>query len=60
MRDLVDQRLFGLALACEKFNDHDTLRADSLLTLAPGGADVTGRSVLAGANGGARWPARAR
>ena len=48
MCDLAAQRLLGLALGYEDINGHDTLRADSLLALAPGRADVTGRAGRAG------------
>ena len=44
VRDLVAQRLFALVLGYEDVNDHDTLRADSLLALALGRADLTGQS----------------
>ena len=44
VRDLVAQRVFALILGYEDVNDHDTLRADSLLALALGRADVTGQS----------------
>lgn len=44
VRDLVAQRVFALILGYEDVNDHDTLRADSLLVLALGRADVTGES----------------
>ena len=44
VRDLVAQRVFALTLGYEDVNDHDTLRADSLLALALGRADVTGQS----------------
>ena len=43
VRDVVAQRLFGLAPGYEDINDHDTLSADSLLALAPGRPDVTGQ-----------------
>ena len=42
--DLVAQQVFALTLGYEDVNDHDTLRADSLLALALGRADLTGQS----------------
>ena len=39
---LVAQRVLGLAAGYEDLNDHDRLRADSVLALASGCADVTG------------------
>ena len=39
MRQLVSQRLFGLLLGYEDVNDHDQLRADSVLALAVGRPD---------------------
>ena len=36
MRELVAQRVFGLALAYEDLNDHDDLRTDPLLAVAVG------------------------
>ena len=43
LRDLVAQRLYGLALGYEDVCDHDALRDDSLLALALDHADVTGQ-----------------
>ena len=40
--ELLAQRLYGLALGYEDLNDHDALRADSLLALLVGKADLTG------------------
>jgi hypothetical protein len=40
--ELLAQRIYGLALGCEDINDHDELRADSLLALLVGKADLTG------------------
>ncbi|MFX3658376.1 MAG: IS1380 family transposase [bacterium] len=39
---LVAQRVYGLALGYEDLNDHDTLRADSVLALLVGKRDLTG------------------
>ena len=41
--ELVRQRVYGLALGYEDLNDHDELRADPLLALLSGKADVEGR-----------------
>ena len=42
LTELLAQRLYGLALGYEDLNDHDALRADSLLVLLVGKADLTG------------------
>ena len=42
VRELVAQRVYGLALGYEDLNDHDRLRGDPLLALAAGKADSTG------------------
>ncbi len=42
MRDLVAQRVYGLALGYEDLNDHDDLRKDSTLALLVGKRDLTG------------------
>ena len=42
VRDLVAQRVYGLALGYEDLNDHDALRGDSLLALLVGKSDPTG------------------
>jgi hypothetical protein len=42
VQSLVAQRVYGLALGYEDLNDHDVLRADSLLALLVGKSDVTG------------------
>ena len=42
VRALVAQRVFGLALGYEDLNDHDALRADSVLALLVGKRDLTG------------------
>ncbi len=42
VRDLVAQRVMGLALGYEDLNDHDELRQDPLLALAVGKSDVQG------------------
>jgi len=39
---LVAQRVYGLALGYEDLNDHDVLRADSVLALLAGKKDLTG------------------
>jgi hypothetical protein len=40
----VAQRVYGLALGYEDLNDHDALRADSVLALLAGKRDLTGAS----------------
>ncbi|WP_419630814.1 transposase, partial [Thiolapillus sp.] len=42
VRDLVAQRVYGLALGYEDLNDHDDLRKDSTLALLVGKWDLTG------------------
>ena len=42
VHSLVAQRVYGLALGYEDLNDHDVLRADSVLALLAGKRDVTG------------------
>lgn len=42
VQTLIAQRVLGLAAGYEDLNDHDRLRADSVLALASGCADVTG------------------
>lgn len=42
VRELVSQRVYGLALGYEDLNDHDELRHDPLLALLAGKADPTG------------------
>ena len=42
VRDLIAQRVFGLALGYEDLNDHDELRFDPLLAAAIGKADPKG------------------
>ena len=42
IRALVAQRVYALASGYEDLNDHDHLRADSLLALLVGKQDVTG------------------
>ena len=44
VRDLLAQRIYALALGYEDLNDHDSLRADPLLALLVGKADVTGQN----------------
>ena len=41
---LVSQRVYGLALGYEDLNDHDVLRADSVLALLVGKRDLTGEA----------------
>jgi len=41
--ELVRQRVYGLALGYEDLNDHDQLRADPLLAMLSGKADVEGQ-----------------
>jgi hypothetical protein len=43
VRDLVAQRVFGLALGYEDLNDHDRLRLDPLLAVLVGKDDPTGQ-----------------
>ena len=42
VEQLLAQRVYGLALGYEDLNDHDQLRADPLLAVMSGCADVTG------------------
>ncbi len=42
VKDLLSQRVFGLALAYEDLNDHDELRSDPLLAAVVGKSDPTG------------------
>ncbi len=42
VRELVAQRVYGLALGYEDLNDHDQLRADPLLALLSGKQDLAG------------------
>ena len=42
VRELVAQRVYGLALGYEDLNDHDGLRKDSTLALLVGKQDLTG------------------
>ena len=44
VRDLLAQRVYGLALGYEDLNDHDALRSDSLLALLVGKTDLMGAS----------------
>ncbi len=44
VRELVAQRVYGLALGYEDLNDHDALRSDSSLALLVGKRDLTGES----------------
>lgn len=58
VRDLVAQRIYGIALGYEDLNDHDALRGDSLLALLVGKADPTGGGGRG--TGDSRWRGRAR
>jgi hypothetical protein len=42
IKELIGQRVFGLALSYEDLNDHDELRTDPLLATVVGKADPTG------------------
>ena len=42
VRELVSQRIYGLALGYEDLNDHDELREDPLLALLAGKSDLEG------------------
>ena len=57
VKELVAQRVYGLALGYEDLNDHDQLRHDPLLAVLVEKADPSG-----GASGirARRWRARAR
>ncbi len=44
VRQLVSQRVLGLALGYEDLNDHDALRRDPLLAAVVGAVDVAGSS----------------
>jgi len=44
VKELVGQRVYGLALGYEDLNDHDQLRLDPLLALLVGKVDPTGQS----------------
>ena len=44
VRELVGQRVYGLALGYEDLNDHDTLRRDPLLATLVGKLDPTGEN----------------
>ena len=46
VRTLLAQRIYGLALGYEDLNDHDVLRADSLLAMLVGKTDLTGQNRL--------------
>ncbi len=43
VRQLLRQRIYGLALGYEDLNDHEQLRADPLLAMLAGKADIEGR-----------------
>jgi hypothetical protein len=43
LKDLIAQRIFGLALGYEDLNDHDDLRLDPMLALLVGKLDPTGQ-----------------
>lgn len=42
VRDLVSQRVYGLALGYEDLNDHNQLRLDAFMALLVGKSDITG------------------
>ena len=44
VRELVAQRIYGVALGYEDLNDHDVLRSDSLLAMLVGKRDLIGES----------------
>jgi hypothetical protein len=44
VKDLVSQRVLGIALGYEDLNDHDDLRDDALLATAVGKEDLTGQN----------------
>jgi hypothetical protein len=44
VKDLISQRVFGIALGYEDLNDHDDLRDDALLATAVGKEDLTGQN----------------
>jgi len=44
LESLIAQRVYALALGYEDLNDHDRLRADSVLALLVGKRDLTGQS----------------
>lgn len=46
VESLVSQRVYALALGYEDLNDHDSLRADPLMALLSGKADVEGQDRL--------------
>jgi len=56
VRELVAQRVYGLALGYEDVNDHDALRDDSLLALLVGKTDLTGVSRLGCCRLPPPWP----
>jgi hypothetical protein len=53
VRDLVSQRVYGLALGYEDLNDHDELRRDPLLATLVGKADPTGAQRVRARDAGA-------
>ena len=55
VRTLLAQRIYGLALG-EDLNDHDVLRADSLLAMLVGKQDLTGQQRLRDRDKGCPWP----
>ena len=42
MQALLGQRIYGVALGYEDLNDHEVLRADSVLAVLVGKVDLTG------------------
>jgi Transposase DDE domain group 1 len=59
VRELVAQRVYGLALGYEDLNDHDQLRADPLMAVLVGKAEPKGGDRRRGSRIAAK-PARAR
>ena len=59
VRELVAQRVYALALGYEDLNDHDALRADSVLALLVGKRDLSGEARERRRDRGQPWLARA-
>src|SRR4029077_15870467 len=55
VRELIGQRVYGMALGYEDLNDHDQLRRDPLLAVLCGKQDVAG-----GGGGGGKEPGQGR
>ncbi len=60
VRDLVSQRVYGLALGYDDLNDHAELRLDALMALLVGKSDITGPLVVGRGSRGALWRALRR